>query len=346
MGRNEIRRPTAPEEYREYGLGPLRHDADPRDLYLDAMKRSLTNVLYEDPPAFIYGKDHQPRRSAHFDLKSRVLGEDAPLRAYTMVGIRRLENIQRCLTDVLEREIPGDIVEAGVLRGGAAIFARAVLKAYGVTDRRVLACDTFPETASRGLGWVVALKIIRAMTYIPGAKWRRGFAKWLQSRAREKRFPDTIEPSDELIDLHTWFVRNIDVFADAAGASLEHVKSYFARYGLLDDQVAFVRGYFSETLNDATVGKVALLRLDADIYESTRDALNLLYPKLSPGGYCIIDDYHMADCRLATDQYRARHGIREPLVPIDELSVFWKKESSARTGQPREEAMEGIGAAR
>src|SRR4029079_14544882 len=109
MRRNEPRRPTAPEDYQEYGLGPLPNDADPRDLYLDIIKRSLTNILYEGPPAFIYGKDHRPRRSEHFDLRSRVFGEDAPLLAYTMVGIKRLENIQKCLMDILERRVPGDI---------------------------------------------------------------------------------------------------------------------------------------------------------------------------------------------------------------------------------------------
>jgi hypothetical protein len=342
MSRNELRRPTTPEEYFEHGLGTLPSHADPRDLYLDAIRRSLTNILYEDRPAFIYGRDKQFKHSEHFDLRSRVFGEDFPLLAHTMVGIKRLENIQKCLTDVLESQVPGDIVEAGVLRGGAAIFARAVLKAYGVTDRRVLACDTFPDPAQRGVGRMIAIQFIGALTYIPSANWRRKLFGWLQSKVREKRFPDSLEPSDELINLNFWLLRNMD-FNRTACASLEHVKSYFARYGLLDDQVVFVRGFFSETLDDATVGKIALLRLDADIYESTRDALTLLYPKLSPGGYCIIDDYHLADCRRATDEYRAQHSIREPFMAIDDLSVYWKKEESRHTEFVRTGALVQVG---
>ena len=61
-------------------------------------------------------------------------------------------------------------------------------------------------------------------------------------------------------------------------------------------------------------------------YESTRDSLQLVYPKLAKGGYCIIDDYHaFSDCRRAVDEYRQQHGITDTLVPIDNLAVYWRK---------------------
>src|SRR5262249_35125878 len=162
---------------------------------------------------------------------------------------------------------------------------RAVLKAYGVTDRRVLACDTFSDPPERRPGWTLVLQCLRALTYIPGRSFRRKLFRWIQSKARAKRFPAAVEPSDDLVDFSLSLPRNFEGFEGAAGGSLEHVKSYFARYGLLDDQVTFIRGFFSETLNDGKVGRIALLRIDADTYESTSDALTLLYPRLSPGGY-------------------------------------------------------------
>jgi O-methyltransferase len=66
---------------------------------------------------------------------------------------------------------------------------------------------------------------------------------------------------------------------------LERVKANFRRYGLLDEQVRFLPGWFRDTLPTAPITQLAILRLDGDLYESTMDALVNLYPKLSPGGY-------------------------------------------------------------
>ena len=82
-----------------------------------------------------------------------------------------------------------------------------------------------------------------------------------------------------------------------------------ARYGLLDEQVRFLPGWFRDTLPSAPVERLALLRLDGDLYESTIVALESLYPKLSPGGFAIVDDYGVPACREAVDDFRARHGI-------------------------------------
>ena len=60
-----------------------------------------------------------------------------PLRVHTMIGLKRLKNIQFCVEDVIQKQIPGDIIETGVWRGGATIFMRAILKAYDVIDRNV-----------------------------------------------------------------------------------------------------------------------------------------------------------------------------------------------------------------
>lgn len=107
---------------------------------------------------------------------------------------------------------------------------------------------------------------------------------------------------------------------------LEQVKDNFSRYGLLDEQVVFVKGLFKDTLPEIPARSFALLRLDGDLYESTINALEALYPKLSPGGFVIIDDYRIIEaCRRAVGDYRTRFGIAAPIHEIDDSGVWWRK---------------------
>jgi O-methyltransferase len=108
--------------------------------------------------------------------------------------------------------------------------------------------------------------------------------------------------------------------------SLEQVQANFARYGLLDNQVRFLAGWFKDTLPTAPINQLAVLRLDGDMYSSTMDALQNLYRRLSIGGYVIIDDYGaVPNCKQAVDDFRADHKITEQLQQIDWTGVFWEK---------------------
>jgi O-methyltransferase len=106
---------------------------------------------------------------------------------------------------------------------------------------------------------------------------------------------------------------------------VDEVRRTFERYGLLDDRVRFLRGWFHETLPNAPIERLALIRLDGDMYGSTTDALKALYPKLSVGGYVVIDDYQLPKCRLAVDTFRRQHGIEDDLVPVDRAIVYWQR---------------------
>jgi hypothetical protein len=200
--------------------------------------------------------------------------------AHTMVGTKRLDNLQSCIETIVSDGIPGDLLEAGVWRGGACIFMRGVLAAYGVTDRTVWAADSFEGV------------------------------------------PRSTHPNDAGVDL------SADVLPVLA-VPLEQVQELFARYGLLDAQVRFLKGWFKETLKDASIDRLALLRLDGDLYESTMDTLVPLYDKVSPGGFVIVDDYYScAPCQRAIDEFRIARTIAALLRKIDEQSVYWRKDAA------------------
>lgn len=112
-------------------------------------------------------------------MARRVLGEDMPSQAHSMVGIRRLENIQACVEQVLAEDVPGDLIEMGVARGGSAIFMRGVLKAYGCTDRKVYAADAFvpPTSEISPFRIFLAKWFVRGLAAIPIRCWQRSLAE-------------------------------------------------------------------------------------------------------------------------------------------------------------------------
>ncbi|RZJ23769.1 MAG: macrocin O-methyltransferase [Haliea sp.] len=109
---------------------------------------------------------------------------------------------------------------------------------------------------------------------------------------------------------------------------LAAVQGNFARYGLLDGQVRFLPGWFTDTLPGAPIGQLAVLRLDGDYHASTLDCLEHLYDRLAIGGYLIVDDYAEDDwtcCRDAVDGFRLRRGIGEPMVQVDRRCWYWQR---------------------
>ncbi|MBY0246060.1 MAG: TylF/MycF family methyltransferase [Nitrospiraceae bacterium] len=270
------------------------------DLYLDLLKRCLTRALFAKEvvrstidPGRLYLRllnkallamltplnlelVHLKQSGIGDYIESAHAGRTRMEGAETMLGIKQLDQMQACITDIVRRNVPGDILEAGVWRGGMTIFMRGVLKAMGARQRRVWVVDSFeglpdPEKSFDSFGW------------------KKG----------------------------------------AMAVSLDQVRSNFLRYGLLDEQVVFLKGFFNDTLPDAGIAALSVLRVDADLYESTRDVLNHLYPKLSVGGYAIFDDYqNLKDCQRAIDEYRLEHRIEDPIVKIDRRAVCWVKTES------------------
>ena len=251
--------------------------ADLRASYLDVVRDSLIGRLNEDPPLPASKVDR------YYD-NVREQGLDWPSTAPSMIGARRMENVRSECERVIRAGVPGDFMETGVWRGGACIMMRAVLRAYQIRDRRVVAADTFA-----------------------------GFPR-----------PSAGVSVDAGFEFHAYHE-----FA----VPLEQVKAAFARYGLLDGQVVFLEGLFKTTLPTAPVEKLAVLRLDGDMYESTMDGLINLYHKLSPGGTLIADDYYLFEAqRTAIDEFRIAHGIVDTIIRIDQFGGYWIKGAGARAG--------------
>lgn len=247
---------------------------DLRARYLDLMRDCLTGSIYDDPPLEMTA-DGGLRK---FDRTRREYGLDWPARAHSMIGTKRMLQLQRAAEFVIERRVPGDFIETGVWRGGACIMLRAVLKAWGVTDRKVWLADSFA-----GL-----------------------------PRPDPERYP-----ADRGQTLHAY---------PALAVSVETVCDNFARYGLLDEQVVFLKGWFRDTLPTAPIERLAILRLDGDLYESTKQALDALYDKVSDGGFIIVDDYGVfQNCREAVADFRAERGIRDRIYDIDGSAIYWQR---------------------
>jgi hypothetical protein len=112
---------------------------------------------------------------------------------------------------------------------------------------------------------------------------------------------------------------------DQLAVGVEEVRENFRRYGLLDERVRFVAGWFRDSLPPLRGNRWAVVRLDGDMYESTMDGLVNLYDDLSPGGFLIVDDFAMDSCRQAVEDFRRERGIEEPIERIDWTGAFWRR---------------------
>ena len=209
------------------------------------------------------------------DLDRIEKGKTRPEVGVTMIGRARMRNIRECVESVIADDIPGDLIETGVWRGGACIYMCGILAAHD-EHREVWVADSFA-----GL-------------------------------------PKPHHPVDAGADWHT--------FGEGLAVSLDEVRENFARYRLLDDRVHFAKGWFRDTLPALRDRTWAVIRLDGDMYESTRDGLTNLYAGLSPGGYLIVDDYPWVPaCKRAVDDFRAEHNISDRIETIEQQAVFWRK---------------------
>jgi O-methyltransferase len=286
---------------------------DAASRYLELLRLSVSDALRPAQSALVVDQSGRPSRGARvtswlrygvqrllslkgYELARRIdipptfvtdgrYDSGVPFSGETMIGLKRLDNVLQCVERIIEDEVPGDLIETGVWRGGCAIFMRGILAAHGVDDRKVWLADSFSGVPE----------------------------------------PDAARyPSDGFSDLHNQV---------GLAVSREDVEANFRRYGLLDDQVCFIEGWFEQTLPTLAGHTWSLIRLDGDLYQSTIEGLENLYPGLSLGGYCIVDDYGTYPaCRQAVEDFRARHNIDEQIVDVDGYGAFWRRTAEPAVG--------------
>jgi hypothetical protein len=218
-----------------------------------------------------------PSYPADFDQASIQLCNDvAP---FTMTGAERIVALREAVAYIVRHEIPGDIVECGVWKGGSMMAVARTLLEHGATDRRLFLYDTFEGMSQP----------------TPVDRDYRG-----ESATR------ILEDSDRQTNL-VW-----------AYCPLAEVQRNMQRTGYDEQKIVYVRGKVEDTLPAEAPERIALLRLDTDWYESTYHELKHLFPRLSIGGVLIIDDYgYWEGAKKAADEYFSGHQVPVLLNRID-----------------------------
>jgi len=208
------------------------------------------------------------------DRQAQALADLAPadrrivaqVAPYTMTSPERRASLLGAVDHLVKHRIEGDIVECGVWRGGSMMAVALALMARGDTSRRLWLYDTFEGMSEP----------TEADRGVDGES----------AQAQLQRAPR---------DAAVWAV-----------ASLDDVQANLARTGYPADRIRYVKGKVEDTLPATLPGRIALLRLDTDWYESTRHELAHLYPRLVRHGVLLIDDYgHWQGARKAVDEYFA-----------------------------------------
>lgn len=189
---------------------------------------------------------------------------------FTMATPIRIWNAIRLVRHAVTNEVPGDIVECGVWRGGISFAMLLEARRLGDFSRTLYMYDTF-----QGMSQPTSLDV-DATSRTPAH--------------------ELLRRSPRQAGANIWCIAGVDQ-VDSARKSL----------GIPDSAVRMIAGDVADTLAKEHPSEIAVLRLDTDWYESTRVELETLYPLVSSGGALIIDDYgHWLGARLAVDEYLGR----------------------------------------
>ncbi len=271
-------------------------------LYLDLLKRSLLNRIYlDDELRILY-------------LRSCLAGAKV-LQPSTLHDIRNAQRKQfKQLADLRELGIffDGKVQNSGYAHSMMGKARMDNLHAsLDVVRLENIAGDLIECGVWRGGGCIFMAGYCR----LHGMEDRRIFVA-----DSFDGLPKPSHPQDQSFDLSK------EKFPELA-VSLQTVQENFAAYDLDRPNVIYLKGWFKDTLPQAPIEQIALLRLDGDLYESTMDALNALYDKVAPGGVVIIDDYNaIAACRQAVTDFFAKRSLSMPeLSNIDWTGVYFRK---------------------
>ncbi|WDM15546.1 class I SAM-dependent methyltransferase [Streptomyces lavenduligriseus] len=229
-----------------------------------------------------FAEDHPPLREAAFEAQRTVHScadlnrtDPAFVELYTRLSDATLTSpqlayaLRSALVHLAETDTRGDVVECGVWRGGSMALAAITLQELGDCGRDLWLFDTF--------GW-----------FWENAGLQDGFV--------------LAEPAEEAPLVAAGDTRRES--SKSAGTSQDEVRALITDTGYPPSKVRLVPGMVQETIPENAPERIALLRLDTDLYESTMHELRHLYPRLVPGGVLIIDDYgKLSGATRAVDEY-------------------------------------------
>jgi O-methyltransferase/8-demethyl-8-(2,3-dimethoxy-alpha-L-rhamnosyl)tetracenomycin-C 4'-O-methyltransferase len=255
-----------------------------------------------------------------------------------------LDVLERCLLNTIYEDAYTDWRQRGVAHGfdpalrrlgrdwprvAHTMIGQLRLRNLRVLAEQALADDIPGDFIETGVWRGGACILLRGILKAHGETERRVF---VADSFAGLPPPDPRYPADAG-DNHAQF--------EELAVSLDEVKANFAKYELLDEQVVFLKGWFKDTLPSAPIERLAVLRLDGDMYQSTMDGLENLYDKVSPGGFVIVDDYGcVAGCKAAVTDFRQARGITDAIIDIDGWGIFWRKpKAAARTPAPPPRAL-------
>lgn len=208
------------------------------------------------------------------------------VKPWTMTSPEKLNALILSVRHVVKHEIPGDIVECGVWRGGSMQAAARTLIEAGDTSRDLYLFDTYEGMSA------------------PSDKDRRGHdgasaAELLASSSKESG---------------VW-----------ALATLDDVQNGMSRIGYPSERIHYVQGMVEQTIPEQGPAQISILRLDTDWYASTKHELDHLYPRLSSGGVLLLDDYGWWEgAKTAVDEWLEETGERLLLLRMAEGRVAVK----------------------
>lgn len=202
------------------------------------------------------------------------------VKPFTLTPPERIHALIQSVKYVVEHEIPGDIVECGVWRGGSMMTVAKVLANLQCYDRHLYLYDTFAG--------MVPPEEVDVMY-------------------SGDRAADLLEKAD-INDRSSIWCR----------VSLDEVKKNVYSMGYNQENIHFIKGKVEDTIPQMAPEVISILRLDTDWYRSTLHELTHLFPRLSPGGVIIIDDYGCwQGARLAADEYFSKNQTAMLLNRID-----------------------------
>lgn len=242
------------------------------------IKYSIKSIFFK------LGYDIKPRfnHESLSDIDKEYLPIINSVKNYTLTSPERMIALINSIQYVVKNQIPGDIVECGVWKGGSMMLAAKILLALNKTDYDLYLFDTFEGTT-------------KPSKYDLDYLGNPMLEIWNKEFEGKKKLPSS-----------------------ADYVSLDKVKKNLFSTGYPKEKLHFIQGNVMDTIPKNAPEKISVLRLDTDWYESTKHELNNLFPRLASGGILIIDDYgHFQGSKKAVDEYFEENKISSFLFRID-----------------------------